>query len=188
MSYALDKLEEKSKEDQQAACTETADLRTTPGKQDTKTGCLETSKEILQPQSEEVSDVLASRILPSNFFNAMGEQFQLVIEDNDILKKKIKDQTLEISSAKNKIKRLDIEMQCLKKQRFLDQDIIAELEGRIISQDIALGRLQFEVDCIVEEYHHEIEGKNDLMVNLQAQNDNPSSEIGSLAQATNDKG
>lgn len=40
----------------------------------------------------------------------------------------------------------------------------------------------------MEEYHHEIEGKNNLIVNLQAQNDNPSSEIGSLARATNDKG
>ena len=62
---------------------------------------------------------------------------------------------------------------------------MAELKRRIISQDIALGRLQFEVDCVMVEYHHEIEGKNKL---IQAQNDNPSSEIGSLARATNDKG
>ncbi|MCJ1425167.1 hypothetical protein MMC29_003055 [Sticta canariensis] len=50
---ALDKLENKSKEDQQAACTETADLRITPGMQHTKTECLEISKETLQCQSEE---------------------------------------------------------------------------------------------------------------------------------------
>ena len=84
--------------------------------------------------------------------------------------------------------RLDIEIQCLKKQRLLDQDIIAELEGRVISQYIALGRPQFEVNCVVEERHHEIEVKNDLIVNLQAQNDDPSSKIGSLARATNGKG
>ena len=66
--------------------------------------------------------------------------------------------------------------------------MIAELQDRIISQHIARGRLQVEVDYVVEEYHHEIKGKNDLIVNLQAQNDNPSSEIGSLARATNDRG
>lgn len=40
----------------------------------------------------------------------------------------------------------------------------------------------------MEEHHHEIEGKNDLIVNLQAQNNNASGETGSLARATNDKG
>ena len=88
--------------------------------QHTKTECLEIPKETLQRQSEEVFDVLAARrILPYNFLNVRSEQFQLVIEDNDMLKMKIKDQTLEISLAKNKVKRLDIEIQCLKKQRFL---------------------------------------------------------------------
>lgn len=108
---ALIQLEKKSTEDQEAACAEVADLKTRLEKQETDIASLKASKVTFQRHSEEVYDMLASRILPSTLFDAMNEYFQLVINDNDILKAKIEDQILEICLEKEKIKLLSLENQ-----------------------------------------------------------------------------
>ena len=90
-------LEKRSMEEQEAARAKVLALQTRLGQQELDMAWLEASKSLFQTRSEEVIDMLSHQILPSDLFDAMNEYFQLVIEDNGVLKEKIQNQILEIS-------------------------------------------------------------------------------------------
>ena len=179
---AMSELEKKCLGDHEAACAEVADLKTKLQKQDADIASLEESKVIFQQHSEDVYGMLASRVLPSNLFDAMNEYFQLVIQDNGVLKSKIEGQMLEISSGKDKAKLLRYDNRSLETQQLLDRGIQSELEDKIRVQDIELGRLQFQIDSVVEEHLGEIQAKDSAITTLQASNDGHLREMGILAQ------
>lgn len=181
---AMTELEKKCFEGHEAACAEATDLKARLGKQDVEIELLKASKATFQHQSEEVFAMLAGRVLPSNLFDAMNEYYQLVIQDNGILTKKIEDQMVEISSHRNTAKLLCYDNRCLKTQQLLDQKIQSELEDKIRAQDVELGRLEFEIGCVTAEHLQDIEVKDSVITNLKATIDNHSREADSLARAT----
>ena len=126
--------------------------------------------------------MLAGRVLPSNLFDTMNEYFQLVIQDNGVLKSKIEDQMVKISRDGDKAKLLSHDNQSLMTQQLLDQEIQSELEDKIRVQDIELGRLQFRIDCVIEDHLRDIQGKDSEIANLQAANDGHSHEMDILAR------
>lgn len=153
---AMSELEKKCLEGHKSDCAEVADLKTRLQKQDAEIASLKASKDIFQRHSEEVIEKLAGRVLPSNLFDAMNEYFQLVIEENGILKRKVEEQLVEISGDRDRAKLLAYDNQSLKTQQILDEEIQSELEDKIRVQDIELGRLEFKIDCV----HYKISLRN----------------------------
>lgn len=111
---AMSELEKKCLEGHKSDCAEVADLKTRLQKQDAEIASLKASKGIFQRHSEEVIEKLAGRVLPSNLFDAMNEYFQLVIEDNELLKRKVEEQLVEISGDRDRAKLLAYDNQSLK--------------------------------------------------------------------------
>lgn len=181
---AMTELEEKCFKDHEGACAEATDLKARLGKQDVEIELLKASKGSFQRHLEAMLGMLAGRVLPSNLFDAMNEYFQLILQDNGILMKKVEDQMVEISSDKDRAKLLCYDNRCLTTQHLLDQVIQSELEDKIRAQDVELGRLEVEIDCVVAERLHEIDIRDSLIANLKSTIDNQSREADFLAQAT----
>ena len=179
---AMSELEKKCTEGHEADCAKIAELTIRLQKQDADILALKASKATFQRNSEEVIGMLAGRVLPSSLFDAMNEYFQLVTEDNGVLKKKIEDQMVEISSVSDKAKLLSCDNKSLTTQQLLDQEIQSELEAKIRVQDTELGRLELKIECVVEEHLRDLMGKNSEIANLQAANHSHLHEIDLLAQ------
>lgn len=179
---AMNELEKKCAEGHKADRAKIAELTMRLQKQDADIVALMASKATFQRHSEEVFGLLAGRVLPSSLFDAMNEYFQLVIEDNGVLKKKIEDQMVEISSVSDKAKLLSCDNKSLTTQQLLDQEIQSEIEDKIRVQDTELDRLEFKIEYVVQEHTRDIEGKNSEIANLQAANHSHLHEIGLLAQ------
>lgn len=127
-------LEKRSMEEQEAARAKVLALQTRLGQQELDMAWLEASKSLFQTRSEEVFGMLSHRILPSDLFDAMNEYFQLVIEDNSVLKEKIQNQILEISENNDQAELLRSDIRDLQKQSLLDHETQANLEAKIRAQ------------------------------------------------------
>lgn len=98
------------------------------------------------------------------------------------MKANIEDQRLKISGDKDNMKLLSSENQSLMQQSSLHRETQASLEHKIRGLDIEIGRLQFKVDCDLEEYQRGIQGKDSVIANLQALNEERSREIETLVR------
>lgn len=177
-------LEKKSCKDQKAASAAVAELNTRLGEQEAEIARLNASKGSFKRQAEEVFDMLSRRVLPSDLFDAMSEYYQLVIEDNGVLQKKVEHQMLEISSNQAQAKLLYSVQESLTEQSLQDQETKCNLEMKIRAQDIDIGRLEFKIDCLTEEHLQETQGQISAMANLQTVNYAQSCELDILARAT----
>ncbi|MCJ1423593.1 hypothetical protein MMC29_001477 [Sticta canariensis] len=168
------------RKDVEAARAEAAELRTKLEERDTDVEYLKASRAEFKHQSEEVYEMLGGQIAPSTLFESMNEYFQLVLKDNNILRANIEDQMLRISSDKDSMKLLSSENQSLKQQSSLDRQTQASLEHKICGLDIEIGRLEFKVDCDLEEHQRGIQGKDSVIASLHAINDERSREVEAL--------
>ena len=180
----MKKVLHKNREDIEVARAEAAELRDKLEERTTDVAYLKASRAEFKRQSEEVYEMLAGRITRSSLFESMNEYFQLVLKDNAILTANIEDQLLKISDHKDRMKLLNFENQGLKQQSSLDQETKAGLEQKIGGLDIEIGRLEFKVDSDLEEYQRGIRGKDSVIANLQAVNDERSREVEALVRGT----
>lgn len=115
---AMSEVEKKCTEDHEADCAKVAEFKIRLPEQDADIASLKASKASLQQNSEEIFEMLAGRVSPSALHDAMNEYFQLVIEDNDVLKKKFEDQLVEISRDRDKAKLLSHDNRSLKTSNY----------------------------------------------------------------------